>query len=127
MGNMDSPTSNDNANYKMITDLSIDTPKFKSSKRSVSRIKGRVLFLAEPFRQTQAPLINWLVFFRYIVYHEIIDRHIFMRIRMWIILNDYKIDCVLSRHVLPPVYILPRVDNGEESIELPYSASKMIA
>ena len=103
---MDSPTSNDNANYKIISDLSIDTPKFKSSKRSVSRIKGsvhgRVLFLAESFRQTQAPLINWPVFFRYIVYHEIVNRHIFMRIRMRIILNDYEIDCVLSRRVLPP-------------------------
>ena len=106
---MDSPTSNDNANYKMISDLSIDTPKFKSSKRSVSRIKGsvhgRVLFPAELFRQTQAPLINWPVFFRYIVYHEIVNRHIFMRIRMRIILNDYEIDCVLLRHVLPPLIV----------------------
>ena len=103
---MDCPTSNDNANYKMISDLSIDTPKFKSSKRSVSRIKGRVhgrvLFPAEPSQQTQAPLINWPVFFRFIVYHEIVDHHIFMRIRLRIILNDYKIDCVLLHHVLPP-------------------------
>ena len=29
--------------------------------------------------------------------------------------------------MLPILIILPRVDNGEESIELPYRASKMIA
>ena len=63
MEKMASPTLNDDGAYKMISNLSINTPNSRSSRSSVSRIRGRfhrrVLFPSEPLQQTQATLIKW--------------------------------------------------------------------